>query len=239
MGIQTSLDQVAQAARILDVMQEADELTVAASRDGGGRAVRLLARAAADPADQLTAVAAIHALAQVFDEAADHALVALLDHDTRWIREHAAWAFGTRLPRFDAVSGLVAMVVEGGFPGMLAQRTLQQWAASTPEHVALALENALLGVQGDDARSRLVETVGLVPGRIPERVLLRIAPAVAEGPLTRSAAVAALGDRPAGEAIAALVADIARGDDEVAAVARLAVLDIARRDGDRGSRVAP
>jgi glycosyltransferase involved in cell wall biosynthesis len=232
MGIQTSLDQVAQAARILDVMQEADELTVAASRDGGGRAVRLLARAAADPADQLTAVAAIHALAQVFDEAADLALVALLDHDVRWIREHAAWAFGTRLPRFDAVSGLVAMVVEGGFPGMLAQRTLQQWAGSTPDHVALALENALLGVRGDDARSRLVETIGLVPGRIPERVLLRIAPAEAEGPLTRSAAVAALGDRPAGEAIAALVTDIARGDDEVAAVARLAVLDIARQHGD-------
>ncbi len=232
MGIQTSLDQVAEAARILDVMQEADELTVAASRDGGGRAVRLLARAAADPADQLTAVAAIHALAQVFDEAADHALVALLDHDTRWIREHAAWAFGTRLPRFDAVSGLVAMVGEGGFPGMLAQRTLQQWAGSTPDHVALALENALLGVQGDGPRSRLVETVGLVPGRIPERVLLRIAPAAAEGPLTRSAAVAALGDRPAGEAIDALVADIARGDDEVAAVARLAVLDIARQHGD-------
>ncbi|MBF4630850.1 glycosyltransferase [Clavibacter michiganensis subsp. phaseoli] len=239
MGIQTSLDQVAQAARILDVMQEADELTVAASRDGGGRAVRLLARAAADPADQLTAVAAIHALAQVFDEAADHALVALLDHDVRWIREHAAWAFGTRLPRFDAVSGLVAMVEEGGFPGMLAQRTLQQWAGSTPDHVALALENALLAVRGDDARSRLVETIGLVPGRIPERVLLRIAPAVAEGPLTRSAAVAALGDRPAGEAIAALVADIARGDDEVAAVARLAVLDIARHEGDHGSHAAP
>ncbi|RII86149.1 sucrose synthase (sucrose-UDP glucosyltransferase), partial [Clavibacter californiensis] len=44
--------------------------------------------------------------------------------------------------------------------------------------------------------------------------------------------VAALGDRPAGEAIATLVADIARGDDEVAAVARLAVLDIARQHGD-------
>ncbi|WP_445443207.1 glycosyltransferase [Clavibacter sp. km1a] len=232
MGIQTSLDQVAQSARILDVMQEADELTVAASRDGGGRAVRLLARAAADPADQLTAVAAIHALAQVFDEAADLALVALLDHDTRWIREHAAWAFGTRLPRFDAVSGLVAMVVEGGFPGMLAQRTLQQWAGSAPDHLALALENALLGIRGDGARSRLVETVGLVQGRIPERVLLRVAQDAAEGALTRSAAVAALGDRPAGEATLAIVSDIARGDDEVAAVARLAVLDIARQHGD-------
>ncbi|WP_440696399.1 glycosyltransferase [Clavibacter nebraskensis] len=232
MGIQTSLDQVAQAARILDVMQEADELTVAASRDGGGRAVRLLARAAADPADQLTAVAAIHALAQVFDEAADLALVALLDHDVRWIREHAAWAFGTRLPRFDAVSGLVAMVVEGGFPGMLAQRTLEQWAASTPDHLSLALENALLGVRGDGARSRLVETIGLVQGRIPERVLLRIAQDAHEGPLTRAAAVAALGDRPAGEATLGIVSDIARGDDEVAAVARLAVLDIARQHGD-------
>ncbi|RII85154.1 sucrose synthase (sucrose-UDP glucosyltransferase), partial [Clavibacter michiganensis] len=43
----------------------------------------------------------------------------------------------------------------------------------------------------------------------------------------------------AGEAIAALVADIARGDDEVAAVARLAVLDIARHEGDHGSHAAP
>uniref|UniRef100_UPI00293E1AFB glycosyltransferase n=1 Tax=Clavibacter sp. MX14-G9D TaxID=3064656 RepID=UPI00293E1AFB len=232
MGIQTSLDQVAQAARILDVMQEADELTVAASRDGGGRAVRLLARAAEDPADQLTAVAAIHALAQVFDETADLALVALLDHDTRWIREHAAWAFGTRLPRFDAVAGLVAMVVEGGFPGMLAQRTLQQWAGSSPEHVSLALESALLGIRGDGARSRLVETVGLVAGRIAQRVLLRVVQDGAEGTLTRCAAVAALGDRPASVTVLAIVSDLARGDDDVAAVARLAVLDIARQHDD-------
>ncbi|PPF54053.1 sucrose synthase (sucrose-UDP glucosyltransferase) [Clavibacter michiganensis] len=232
MGIQTSLDQVAHAARILDVMQEADELTVAASRDGGGRAVRLLARAAEDPADQLTAVAAIHALAQVFDETADLALVALLDHDTRWIREHAAWAFGTRLPRFDAVAGLVAMVVEGGFPGMLAQRTLQQWAGSSPEHVSLALESALLGIRGDGARSRLVETVGLVAGRIAQRVLLRVVQDGGEGTLTRCAAVAALGDRPASVTVLAIVSDLARGDDEVAAVARLAVLDIARQHDD-------
>lgn len=232
MGIQTSLDQVAQAARILDVMQEADELTVAASRDGGGRAVRLLARAAEDPADQLTAVAAIHALAQVFDETADLVLVALLDHDTRWIREHAAWAFGTRLPRYDAVAGLVAMVVEGGFPGMLAQRTLQQWAGSSPEHVSLALESALLGIRGDGARSRLVETIGLVTGRIAQRVLLRVVQDGEEGQLTRCAAVAALGDRPASVTVLAIVSDLARGDDDVAAVARLAVLDIARQHDD-------
>lgn len=114
-----------QARSILEGMRRADDLTVAASRDGGVRAVRLLAQAASDPGDQLTAIAAVHALAQVFDESADVALVALLGHGSPFIREHAAWAFGARLPRLDAISGLITMLVDGGFPGMLAQRTLE------------------------------------------------------------------------------------------------------------------
>ena len=226
MGTHTALDSMRQADSILAGIRSADDLTIAASRDGGTRAVRLLARAAEDPTDQLTAIAAVHALARVFDESADEALLALLDHESAFLREHAAWAFGTRLPRFDAIAGLVRMVVAGGFSGMIAQRTLEQWAASAPEHVALAVEGALLGVVGPDPRARLVETIGLVTGRIPQRLLRRIAsdPAEATGP--RAAAVAALGDVPATEATIALVSDLARGDDDLADVARLALVDL-------------
>lgn len=227
MGTQTALDAMRQAGSILAGIRCADDLTIAASRDGGGRAVRLLAQAALDPTDQLTALAAVHALGQVFDDSADEVLVALLEHEAAFLREHAAWAFGSRLPRSDAITGLVGMVVAGGFSGMIAQRTLEQWAASAPDHVALATEGALLGVTEPAARARLVETIGLITGRSTQRLLQRIAGDVAEAVGPRAAAVAALGDRrPAAEAVIALIADLARGDDELADVARLALLDL-------------
>ena len=226
MGTHTTLDEIRQAGSILAGIRSADDLTIAASRDGGNRAVRLLAQAALDPTDQLTAIAAVHALAQVFDDSADDVLVALLENDAAFLREHAAWAFGTRLPRFDAIAGLLRMVVAGGFSGMIAQRTLEQWAASAPEHVALATEGAMLGVADPAARARLVETLGLISGRIPDRMLRRIAGDTAEAIDPRAAAVAALGDRPATEAAIGLVTALARGDDDLADVARLALLDL-------------
>lgn len=242
-GTHTALDSMRQAESILAGIRSADDLTIEASRDGGSRAVRLLAQAALDPTDQLTAIAAVHSLAQVFDEAADEVLVALLEHDAAFLREHAAWAFGTRLPRFDAVGGLVRMVVGGGFSGMIAQRTLEQWAASAPEHVALAVEGGMLGVADPGARARLVETIGLIAGRIPQRLLRRIAGDAAEALEPRAAAVAALGDRPASDAVITLVSDLARGDDELADVARLALLDLTvpaypRAPWSRGQTVA-
>ena len=226
MGTHTTLDEIRQADSILAGIRSADDLTIAASRDGGNRAVRLLAQAALDPSDQLTAIAAVHALAQVFDDAADDVLVALLENDAAFLREHAAWAFGTRLPRFDAIAGLLRMVVAGGFSGMIAQRTLEQWAASAPEHVALATEGAMLGVADPAARARLVETLGLISGRIPDRMLRRIAGDATEALDPRAAAVAALGDRPATDAAIGLVTTLARGDDDLADVARLALLDL-------------
>jgi len=242
-GTHTTLDSMRSADGILAGIRSADDLTIAATRDGGNRAVRLLAQAALDPTDQLTAIAAVHALAQVFDESADDVLVSLLEHDAAFLREHAAWAFGTRLPRFDAVAGLLRMVVTGGFSGMIAQRTLEQWAASAPEHIALATEGAMLGVADPAARARLVETLGLISGRIPDRMLRRIAGDTGEALDPRAAAVAALGDRPATDAAIAVVTDLARGDDDLADVARLALLDLTvptypRAPWSRGQTVA-
>ena len=243
MGTHTTLDTLRQARSILESIRAADDLTVAASRDGGVRAVRLLAQAAVDPGDQLTAIAAIHALAQVFDESADDVLVSLLGDETPFIREHAAWAFGARLPRLDAISGLVSLVVAGGFPGMIAQRTLEQWASSVPDHTALALEGALVGVASPGPRSRLVETLGLVSGRIPERLLRRVAVDPSEATEVRVAAIAALGDLGPNDTTIAIVAELAGGDDVLAEVARLAMVDLTvpgypRPPWSRGATIA-
>ncbi|MDJ0338918.1 glycosyltransferase [Cryobacterium sp. PH31-O1] len=251
MATHTALDDQRGAASILDGIRRADDLTVAAARDGGVRAVRLLAQAATDPSDQLTAIAAVHALAQVFDDSADEVLVALLHHDSAFLREHAAWAFGTRLPRYDAIAGLVTLVREGGFTGMLAQRTLEQWGSSAADQVGLFLEGALLGVSEAFARARLVETIGLVPGRVPERLLRRVAVDTAENAQARVAAIAALGDRAASAAVVSLLsrlsqADAAAAHDEngvgsgdetsvLAAVARLALFDLTATTAPRES----
>ncbi|MBG6213760.1 glycosyltransferase involved in cell wall biosynthesis [Cryobacterium sp. CAN_C3] len=242
MATHTALDAQRDSATILGGIHRADDLTVAAARDGGVRAVRLLAQAATDPSDQLTAIAAVHALAQVFDDSADEVLVALLHHDSAFLREHAAWALGTRLPRHDAIAGLVTLVREGGFTGMLAQRTLQQWGSSAADPVGLFLEGSLLGISEADARARLVETIGLIPGRVPERLLRRVATDRAENLHARVAAIAALGDRAPSTAVIALLSVLSQADAvgpsdsagdvssddtrELAAVARLALFDL-------------
>jgi len=241
-AIHTALDEQRSATTILDGIRRADDLVVAAARDGGARAVRLLAQAATDPSDQLTAIAAVHALAQVFDGSADEVLIALLHHDSTFLREHAAWALGTRLPRYDAIAGLVTLVRAGGFTGMLAQRTLEQWGSVAQDQIGLFLEGTLLGTNDVDARTRLIETIGLIPGRVPARLLRRVATDRAENLHARVAAIAALGDGSPSAAVIALVSALSQADTaessaetsaessaetrELAAVARLALFDL-------------
>ncbi|SMH42192.1 Glycosyltransferase involved in cell wall bisynthesis [Rathayibacter oskolensis] len=237
MATQTVLDAVRSAPTLLEAIRAADELTIAAVSDGGGRAVRLLTRAALDPSDQLTAIAAVHSLAQVFDEEADLALLALLADDRAFIREHAAWAFGGRLPRAGAIGPLVEMLGDGGFAGMLAQRTLLLWASSTPDLLALALEGALIGEREPSRRARYVETIGLVPGAIAERTLLRVAAAGSEAFETRAAATDALGERTSDEATM-LLARLADERGALAPIARLALDDRSTATPDAGATVA-
>jgi glycosyltransferase involved in cell wall biosynthesis len=229
MGIQTSLDAVRGAEHIVHAMRLADDLAFEANRDPGARTIRILTGALAD-ADQLVAIAATHALAQVFDEQADRALSRQLSSDRVFLREHAAWAIGSRIPRLDAIGRLIGMVAEGGFGGMLAQRTLEQWAFPTPEHIAVGLEGALLGIREPGARYRLVETLGLVRGRIATGPLLAIASDEGEHEQVRVGAVSALGQRrddAAATDIRAFLDGLTAGDSYLADVARLALIDLA------------
>jgi glycosyltransferase involved in cell wall biosynthesis len=225
MGIQTSLDAVAQSERLIDAMRLADDLAFEASRDGGARTIRVLTNAL-NTDDNVVAIAATHALGQVFDEQVDIALSALLSDDRRFLREHAAWVLGSRLPRFDTVARLISHVSEGGFSGMLAQRTLEHWSASTPEHVAVGLEGALLGIREPGERARVVETLGLVRHRMAGLPLLRIARDPGEDELVRIAAISALGQRHGHQEVATFLDVVARGDGLLADVARLALVDL-------------
>jgi glycosyltransferase involved in cell wall biosynthesis len=242
MGIQTALDAVRQADRLVHALRAAEELAFEASRDGGVRTIRILTSALGGE-DQLAAIAATHALAQVIDEQADVALTRLLSSERGFLREHAAWVLGSRLPRVEGVARLVALVAEGGFSGMLAQRTLEQWSEAAPELVAVGIEGALIGVRKSAPRARLVETLGLVRRRIATRPLLRIAADRGEHAAVRTAAVAALGQRQGEQQVPIVLGELAAGSGALADVARLALVDLTatvvpQPDGQRGLTIA-
>ncbi|MCS5718038.1 glycosyltransferase [Herbiconiux sp. CPCC 205763] len=227
MGIQTSLDALSGAPRIVEAMRLADELAFEASREPGLRTLRVLTSALHGD-DDLAAIAATHGLGQIVDDDADRALTALLSHDRGFLREHAAWVLGARIPHADAVGRLMGMVVEGGFGGMIAQRSLEQWANTAPDQIAVGLEGALLGVDDPDARYRLVETLGLIQGDGPDRRLITAARDAGEHPQVRTAAIAALGQRRGDDRVSRLLDDLLRDDDPVIVdVARLGLIDLA------------
>ncbi len=233
LSLRHTLDEVQQAPFVVDVLRSGDRLAAAAAGESGPEPVRLLA-AVIHEDDELTAVAAVHALARVFDDGADAVLSELLSHPRAFLREHASWALKARLPRLDAIGRLVGVVVSGGFSGVLAQRTLARWAASAPGQVALAIEGALAGAAGSAVRSRLVETLGLVPGPIAGRALLQLAVDPDEHPAVRLTAVAALGDRPADAAAVAVVGHLSTADGDLGTVARLAAIDLGIDADERG-----
>lgn len=225
MGIQTSLDAVAEAERLIDALRLAEDLAFEASREGGLRTIRVLARAVRGD-DQLVAIAATHALAQVFDAEADDLLSRLLSDDRGWIREHTAWALGSRLPQAGAMARLFGLIADGGFAGMLAQRTLENWSVAAPDPIAVGLESALLGVREPEARRRLVETLGLVRDHVVVRPLQHVALSPDEDERVRGAAVAALGQRRGRPDLAEPLQSLAIGEGMVADAARLALVDL-------------
>jgi len=225
MGIQTALDASNAAVRIVDIMRAADDVAFVANRNPGLRTVRVLA-AALHGSDQISAISAVHALGQVADDDADDLLSELLSSEKPFLREHAAWALGSRLPRLDAEARLLGQIVDGGFAGMLAQRTIQAWGIPAPEHMAVGIESALLGITDHGARARLVETISLIPGRTSSRALEAIAGDSAEHIDVRVAAIAGLGDRPAITSALDLVSALAAGDDYLSTAAKLALVDL-------------
>jgi glycosyltransferase involved in cell wall biosynthesis len=234
MGVQTALDAVRDAPGIVEAIRLADDLAFEAGRDPGVRTLRVLA-GALNGDDQVTAIAAVHALASILDDQAAWMLTGLLSDDRPTIREHAAWALGSGLPRYDAMGRLIGQVAAGGFTGMLAQRTLEKWSYTAAETLAVSLETALQGTTGAGARARLVETLGLVRPAIATRLLLEVAGDASESQEARTAAIAALGQRRGSPGVADALEELVSGDGRLAEVARLALIDL---EAEPLSRVA-
>ncbi len=224
MSVQNSLDALKKTDRLVDALRLADDLAVQASRNGGVRNIRTL-RSAIGSKDQLVAIAATHALAQMVDEEADTALSELLSSEHGFIREHAAWAHRSRVPRSESIGRLIGLVASGGFAAMLAQRTLEAWATPAPELVTIGLESAMLGVFEAERRYRLVETLGLVHHSIATAPLLRIAHDSNEDTSVRVAAIAALGQRKGQPKIVELLEQLVADGGPLAEVARLSLVD--------------
>lgn len=225
MGVQTALDAVRSASAIVDAMRLADDLAFEAGRDPGVRTIRVLAQAVRSD-DELAAIAATHALAEVVDGEASRMLVGQLTDDRPFLREHAAWALGSGLPRADAIGPLLGMVVAGGFAGMLAQRTLEKWSSTAAEQLVVGAEGALLGIVEPEARARLVETLGLVRKPIATAPLLRLASDAVESEVVRIAAVSAIGQRATDPRLAEFLTPLAAHDGLLGDVARLARIDL-------------
>lgn len=225
-----ALEAVRRAPTILTALRRMDHLSEAASRDASAQGLRELKHAVVDPADAVTALAAVHALAALPRGAGAPSLVALLRSGDAFRAEHAAWALADADPVPSGLPHLVAMVSEGGLTGMLAQRTLELWAPSVGEQLVSDLAAALSTESEATGRARLVETAGLVPGEGSTDLLLAAAGDPDEPDVVRAAAVAALGDRgsPDGVVVAALTALAASGG-ALAPVATLALADLAAR----------
>ncbi|MEP6631012.1 MAG: glycosyltransferase [Lapillicoccus sp.] len=204
---------------------------------GARDAVAVLDRAL-DGSDELAMIAAVHALGASPGAASGRRLADLLSSGPSFLRDHAAWTLGTGPLVKESLSGLIALVLEGGFVGTLAQATLETFAGEDPTTVREALVAALAGTTPDGPRARLAETLGLVPEAPTTRILLGLAADDREAPAVRAATLAALGDsgNPGDPELTDLLDAISASGGALAGVARLARADLDHRGAPPATR---
>jgi glycosyltransferase involved in cell wall biosynthesis len=181
---QDLVDALRLAARLAEAAATADPSETLAALTG------LL-----DSDDDISALAAIEALARVPDDHADRVLAELLDDPRPAVREHAIWRLAGRFPARHTYGRLVGVVVSGGFTGMLAQATLVDWARIDPAAVTAVIDGALAIAGDPDHRARLVETLGAIDDPAASTILSRIALDPDEAEHVRIAAIGGIGDR--------------------------------------------
>ena len=123
-----ALRAVADEPRLTSALRRADELTVVAARSWHpGRDARRLAEVVRD-ADDVSALAALHAIGTIADPVADRVLLDQVRSGIQPFAGHAAWVMGARRSSPQAIAALAALHDAGGFPAMLAERTLVEWS---------------------------------------------------------------------------------------------------------------
>ena len=115
--------------------------------------------------------------------------------DDLLLREQALWALADRPATPTGVAAAIGAIAEGGHAAMLAQLTIERWAASDPAVLA-AIPAALADHAEDDARVRLVETATVADHAGLAPLLTRLLRSTDEPEVVRAAAARGLAAHP-------------------------------------------
>ena len=127
--LDVALDRVVDEPRIAVALRHAEHLRLAAAlHPDPTEATRRLAAHVRD-GDDVTALAALHALGAVRGSPADELLLEIVVDGEEPFAGHAAWNLGARRSSPHAIAALRRLAEGTGFTGMLAERTLTEWTA--------------------------------------------------------------------------------------------------------------
>ncbi len=132
-----ALSRLESSTRLTDALRDAELLATAALRSADPSTDARQLGIAIDVGDDVTAIAAVHALGGIADPFADQVLVSLVRLGDQPLVSHAAWVLAARAPSMVAVPFLQDLFRAGGFTGMLAERTLIEWARMAPGRVSV------------------------------------------------------------------------------------------------------
>jgi len=125
-----ALAQLAAQPRLTAALRFAESLRIAAAvAPDPSVAAAQLVRTVRD-GDDVSAIAAIHALGSVAHPSVDEALLAIVLDSDEPFAGHAAWTLAARRSSPAAIQALSRLAATGGFSAMLAERTLAEWQRS-------------------------------------------------------------------------------------------------------------
>lgn len=149
-----ALGSVVLEPRLTTALRRAEDLRWAATRTlRPEHDARRLADVLRD-GDDVSAIAALHALGAVPSPVADEALLDTVVGASSTLAAHAAWVLAARRSSPAAVAALIRLVADGGFTAMLAERTLLEWARFGASATIAAVE-AARPTHGEVGRRRL------------------------------------------------------------------------------------
>ncbi|MCY7301117.1 MAG: glycosyltransferase [Ilumatobacteraceae bacterium] len=132
----SAINAVVNEPRLSLALRRADELRLSATHAPRPAAVARCLAEVIRGGDDLSVLAAIHAIGAVADDLADSVLIGIVAEGVEPYAAHAAWSLAARRPQPEAVGPLLQLLTGGGFPAMLAERTLIEWARLDVETMA-------------------------------------------------------------------------------------------------------
>lgn len=240
-GLVASLDAVRRAPTILSAIRLAPQVreSAAAALRAGTHPTLLMApllEAIGDERDTVTAVAAIHALAEVPGRVVEGEMARLMGKAVNGFDAHVAWAARRRPASRTLIEPLTETVGRGGLAGMHAQQALARWAshdADIASAVLVALDVALRETGVTTSRRYLTEVAGLVPAPGARHLLERLATDTSEALAVRLEAIASLADRVDDRLPPSVSSLASQGDRVGEAVRQARAMQVLRRRGPR------